>query len=435
MDELMVCRIGLLCSMTLSAHSLSVKNMVSSRISKYLLYLMWFLTVNLIYNFSVFDCQTNPKRSQTSGITTRNANKDNKIKTTEKPVKVPKPIETETQKAIDDIINSNLELTTILTINYRQLSENNDSLDETFNIEEKNLTSNESLLMINDIDLNITTTITTPILDNNITTNNSIDVQTIDYMNVTQNDLNVTNIITTTLTPIATNFSQLIDNEDLKTTTISEVTQHLNESPFVSSTIAAIDSITESSVDLDNNSQEELTQCVFENHIHCKSNIELQCFGFGEIDCRSQSRTRRAVPIGNRTVDDNFDTKVFKSHLEKHTQSATIDNSRCILTPEENSYFLCNPMPTLNQCNGRSICRPRDTIREPGSEPLPAWKVALIATLTTIGVICFIAVAIIAYVSYNKLKVRPEMSANGYHNNNNNNNNNHNNTNTQNTRV
>ncbi|CAG2104150.1 unnamed protein product [Medioppia subpectinata] len=324
-----------------------------------------------------------------------------------------KEIESETQMAIEDL--------TTFAIEYRELI-NNETNNETLNIIDGYLTLNDSSFMFNETDLK------TPfIITSNVTTNGSmvsINVETPDYTNGTEIDLFVNTSTPISLnystTPFETNDTELTEMPDYETLS-TEVTQHLNESPFHNSTITGIGSVTQSSVDLNNGLNEESEKCVFEKQILCK-NIQLMCFGSGEVDCGSKARNRRntisADTIVNRTLDDNDSSfQVSKQYLEKQPLSERIENIKCVLTAHHNSYFACNPLPTINDCNGKSDCKPMDQHNSGSEDTLPVWKVGLIAALTAIGAVCFIVVAVVAYVSYNKLKIRPELSANGYHNN------------------
>ena len=173
--------------------------------------------------------------------------------------------------------------------------------------------------------------------------------------------------------------------------TPTEISEPLNEMPIRSSTTSAIETVTQSNIDADVGFTEELIQCAFDNPIECEK-FELKCFGAGHVDCGH--RTKRYAQ--NVTTDD-IDIEVFKSSLEKQSNSEIIENLRCILTPFESMHFACVPQPLVYDCSGRSVCRPIELGDE--SQGIPFWKVALIATLTAIGAICFIIVGIIAYVS------------------------------------
>ena len=307
--------------------------------------------------------------------------------------KVRKDIESETQRAIEDVFEQ--EVTTLAII-HEVIT--NETINEELSTFEGNSTSNQTSLMINETD------ITTPLFNSNITANDSLVTiidETPDYMNSTEYELllNLTTLLSTeffeetTLTP---NITENITNptDPTETETVTEVTDTLHESPNYSSTLSALEALTDSNIDSNIGLSEEMVKCVFDNEIQCK-NYELICYGSGEVDCgQRDKRNTKSLSLENRT-----DSEVFKLYLEKQSLSESIQNSKCILTAFENMYFSCDPLPLINDCNGRSICKPIDDESTDLNEGMPFWKVGLIAALTAIGLICFIIVAVIAYVS------------------------------------
>ena len=320
----------------------------------------------------------------------KNLKKDKQKEATNAP-KVKKDIESETQRAIEEII----ELTTI-GIDYKEAK--NHTINQTLNPFEANSTSNQSLLMINETEL------TTPLFVSNVTRNDSLvagveyDNETLVFLNVTEYELttlfSVNSTNDTTFTPIPYNSTNATDSTEISDTeTTTEVTDTLKESPIFSSTVSAIESITKSNIDLEERLNEERVKCEFDTDIKCK-NYHLICFGSGEVDC-GQRRKRSAEEF---MVDNTTDDQILKLFLKKESFSENIDNSKCVLTPFKNNYFSCEPLPLINDCNGKSICKPTEESTDL-NEGLPFWKVGLISALTAIGAICFIIVAVIAYVS------------------------------------